>query len=129
LLLSKYATHREVVSAENEPPTPCDFLAKSPPSKHPTKNRTAIGKSTAGNLFIQHVTFTYLPGENFEFRFLDRHAVYEDILRTVNIATNMVNGTGKLLSYTRKVQPSKASLWGLRFIYENKICKNSFLAS
>lgn len=55
-------------------------------------------------IFNQSVNFTYLPGDNFEFRVLEGRLARDDTFRIVNSARNVVTGGGKVLGYTRKAQ-------------------------
>lgn len=91
-----------MVSGEADPPNPCHILEKLSPSRRSTKNEVAPGKSTAAQIFNQGVNFTCLPGDNFEFRALDRPLAKDDTSRTVNSARNVVRVSRKVLSYTRK---------------------------
>jgi len=61
-----------MVSGEADRLKPCHILSKLAPSKRPTKNEVAPGKSTAEKIFDRSVNFTYLLGDNFEFRVVDR---------------------------------------------------------
>jgi hypothetical protein len=67
-----------MVSGEADPPNPCHILEKLSPSKRPTQNEFAPGKSTAEKIFNQGVNFACIPGDNFDFWVLYRRLTNDD---------------------------------------------------
>jgi len=70
----------------------------------PLKSRSHLGNRLRRRFFNQSVNFTYLPGDNFEFRVLDRRLAKDNTFRTVSSARDVARCRGKVLGYTRKAQ-------------------------